>query len=321
MRIARLRFHIDGLIAVERIHVGGQDQRGRIRARESAIAIRRPLHRRAHAVAIAEMNVVAHSDLVAVVDDRRAGHREQKAIHQLDAAAIPFQQRRKAAANAEIDTGAPIRRVGLPEIVALGIRDHFERQLVVIAEENRPLAVFRDLRRLAHDIGNRKTVLARQRHVHARHQRKVECHVAFVTITEIVLGVFRPLVGLGEQHAARVRCIELGPDTLEDLVRLGKVLVVRSIALDQIRHGIEPQPVDAELKPEAHHADNGFEHARVIEIEVGLVRIKAMPEIGTGHRVPGPVRAFGVEEDDARAEILLVGVGPDIIVARRGTRL
>ena len=44
-----------------------------------------------------------------------------------------------------------------------------------------------------------------------------------------------------------------------------------------------------------------FEHLRVVEVEVGLVRIEAMPEIGAGHRVPGPVRLLGVDEDDARA--------------------
>ena len=77
MRIAALRLHIDGAIAVKRVHDRRQDERGRIGAREAAVTVGRPLHRRAHAVAIAKMDVVAHADLIAVVNHRGAGHREQ----------------------------------------------------------------------------------------------------------------------------------------------------------------------------------------------------------------------------------------------------
>ena len=99
--------------------IGGSTSARRIGAREAAVAVGRPLHRRAHAVAVAEMDVVAHADLVAVVDHRRAGHREQQAVHQLDAAAVVLQQRRQPAADAEIDARAPVGGVGLPQIVAL----------------------------------------------------------------------------------------------------------------------------------------------------------------------------------------------------------
>jgi hypothetical protein len=49
------------------------------------------LHRRAHPVAIAEMDVVAHAELVAVVNHRRSGHRQQQHVHQLDAVAVVLQ--------------------------------------------------------------------------------------------------------------------------------------------------------------------------------------------------------------------------------------
>jgi hypothetical protein len=263
------------------------------------------------------MDVVAHADLVAVIDHRRARHRQQQGVHQLDAAAVALEQRREAPADAEIDPRAPICRVGLPQIVALRVRYHFERQLVVIAQEDRPLAVVGNLRRLAHDVGDRETVLARECHVHARHQRKVERHVAFVALTEIVLGVFRPLVRFGEQHAARIGLVELGADALEHRMGFGKVLVVGAFAFDQIRDRIEPQPIDAEIEPEAHHAEHGVDHLRIVEVEIGLMRIEAVPVIGLRDRIPGPVRALGIEEDDARAGIFLVVVGPDIEIARR----
>ena len=163
------------------------------------------------------MDVVAHADFVAVIDDGRARHRQQQAVHQFDAAAVAFQQRREPPADAEIEARAPVGGVGLPQIVALAVGHHFERQLVVVAQEDRPLAVLRDRRRLAHDVADREAILARDRHVHARHQREMERHVAFVAVAEIILGILRPLVGFGEQHPAGKRRIELGANPLEHL--------------------------------------------------------------------------------------------------------
>ena len=100
-----------------------------------------------------------------------------------------------------------------------------------------------------------------------------------------------------------------------------QVLVVGALALDQVGHGVEPQPVDAEFEPEAHHAQHRLEHLRIVEIEVGLVRVEAVPVIGAGDRIPGPVRALGIEEDDARAGVFLVGVRPDVEIAPRRSRL
>ena len=42
-----------------------------------------------------------------------------------------------------------------------------------------------------------------------------------------------------------------------------------------------------------------------------------MPVVLLAHRVPGPVRRLGVDEDDARFLVELVGVGPDVEVAVR----
>ncbi len=51
------------------------------------------------------------------------------------------------------------------------------------------------------------------------------------------------------------------------------------------------------------------------------MRIEAMPEILVGHRVPGPVGLLGIEEDDPRAVVFGVGIGPHIKVTGLGTRL
>ena len=75
-------------------------------------------------------------------------------------------------------------------------------------------------------------------------------------------------------------------------MRLGKVLVVRALTLDEVGHRIEAKPIDAELQPESHHAQHRLEHLRIVEVQIGLMRIEAVPVIGIGDRVPGPVRAL-----------------------------
>ena len=48
------------------------------------------------------------------------------------------------------------------------------------------------------------------------------------------------------------------------------------------------------------------------------MREEAVPVELAGFRIPGPVRFLGIGEDDPRARIFLVGVAPDIPVARAG---
>jgi hypothetical protein len=121
--------------------------------------------------------------------------------------------------------------------------------------------------------------------------------------------------------AIGIGTVKLGADLLQDVVRLGQVFVVGALALGKVGHRVEPQPVDAHLEPEVHDAQHGFQHLRIVEVEVGLVRIEAVPVVGLRHRVPRPVRPLGVDEDDARALVFLVCVGPDVEVARHRARL
>ena len=129
-------------------------------AGEAGVAVARPLHGRAHAVAVAQVDVVAHADLVAVVDDGRAGQGEQQAVHQLDAPAAVVHQRRQPAADAQVDPHARVRRVLAVHVVALLVGHHLQRQLVVVAQEDGPLAVVGDVRRLLHDFDDGRAVLA-----------------------------------------------------------------------------------------------------------------------------------------------------------------
>ena len=64
-----LRLHVDDLVAVDRVHDDREIQALRVAAGKPGVAVGRPLHRGAHAVAVTEVDVVAHADLVAVVED------------------------------------------------------------------------------------------------------------------------------------------------------------------------------------------------------------------------------------------------------------
>ena len=99
-------------------------------------------------------------------------------------------------------------------------------------------------------------------------------------------------------------------------MRLWQVLVVGAFALAEIGHRIEAEPVDAGIEPALHHLQDGRDHARIVEVQVRLMREEAVPVDRLGLVIPGPVRLLGVGEDDACALVFLVGVAPDVPVAR-----
>ena len=75
-----LRFHVDGLIAVDWIGNQRRVQAFRIGSGESSVPAAIPLHRSAYTIAVAEVDVVPHSDFVAVVDDRSPRHGHQQPV-------------------------------------------------------------------------------------------------------------------------------------------------------------------------------------------------------------------------------------------------
>ena len=129
-------------------------------------------------------------------------------VQQLDAAAVVVHQGRQPAADADVDAHARVGRVGEVHVVALVVGDHLQREFIVVAQEQAPLAVIGNGRRLRHDVGDGQPVFLAQRHVDARHEREVERHVALVAVAEIRPHVGGPLVGLGQDQAVRILGID-----------------------------------------------------------------------------------------------------------------
>ena len=145
--------------------------------------------------------------------------------------------------------------------------------------------------------------------------------MAFVAVAEILDDVLGPLVRLGEQHAVRIARIDLRAHALEIRVGLRQVLAVRAFTLVEIRHRVEPEAVDAEVEPEAEDVQHRLLHLGVVVVQVGLVAEEAVPVVLPAHRIERPVGGFGVDEDDARVGIRLVGVRPHVPVAARAVRI
>ena len=94
--------------------------------------------------------------------------------------------------------------------------------------------------------------------------------------------------------------------------RFSQIVPSRSI---QVRHRVEAQPVDAQLEPVVDGAQHLPPHLGVVEVEVGLVRVEAVPVVRPGDRVPRPVRRLEVLEDDARVAVAVRRVAPHVAVA------
>ena len=160
-------------------------------------------------------------------------------------------------------------------------------------------------------------LLLAERVVEPRHDREVEAHLALRRLlgAEVVDDLGRRLVGLGEQDAARVLLVDHGPQLARGTRASREVLAVGALLLEEVGHRVEPEAVDAEVHPEAHDVEHRLLHGLVLEVEVGLVAEEAVPEELPPHRVEGPVRHLGVDEDDARVVVAVVGVGPHVEVA------
>src|SRR5678815_4509025 len=103
MRRTLLRGNIHGLKSIKRIQNEGGIQALRVSVRETSVPPAIPLHGRADAIAIAQVNIVAHPDLVPVVNDWRSRKGHQKTIHQLNSSSVVVEQRCKPPADADVD--------------------------------------------------------------------------------------------------------------------------------------------------------------------------------------------------------------------------
>ena len=144
MLIADLRFNIHCREAIYWMHDRRKNKTLRVRARKTAVTVGRPLHRRTNAVAISKINIVSHTNFVAIVDHRCARHRQQQPVHQFHAPPVVLQQWGQASANSKIESRTTIGSIRVPEVVPFLVGHHLERQLIMVPQKHHPLAVVRN---------------------------------------------------------------------------------------------------------------------------------------------------------------------------------
>jgi hypothetical protein len=100
-----------------------------------------PLHGRADGQAAVDLEVLAHADLLAVEQHRRARERQEQAVDAADPALVTVEHRRQAAPDpAPEQLHVLLRGEGGEHLLALLVAELVERELVVVAHEDRPLA-------------------------------------------------------------------------------------------------------------------------------------------------------------------------------------
>ena len=95
--------------------------------------------------------------------------------------------------------------------------------------------------------------------------------MALVAVAEVGDRVFRPLIGLGQQHAVFPVGVDVSAQRLQELMRAGQVFAVGSLLFVEVRDGVEAHAVDAHFEPEVERLEHLGADARVLEVEVRLV--------------------------------------------------
>src|ERR1700732_497283 len=101
---------------------------------------------------------------------------------------------------------------------------------------------------------------------------------------------------------------------------LREVLAVGALPFEEVRDRVEAQTVDPHPEPKVEGFEEYLLDSGVVKIEVRLVVKEAMPEIGLGDRVPGPVGSLEVLEDDARLAVAVRAIAPHVEIALRRAR-
>ncbi len=174
-----------------------------------------------------------------------------------------FKKGGEPAADAQIDPHPGIVSIDPVHIIPLLVCYHLKGQLVVVSQEERPLAGLWYGRGLLNDIDYRKTILPPDRHEQSGHQWKMECYMAQITFAKVCRGIFGPLVRLCQKHSVPVLTIYMSPQSLQERVRLRQILAVGALTHIEVRDSVQPKTVNTHLKPEVNDLEYGFLHIRI----------------------------------------------------------
>src|SRR6185312_17054912 len=89
-----------------------------------------------------------------------------------------------------------------------------------------------------------------------------------------------------------------------------------AFALEEVGNGVEADAVDAHAEPTIQHFHHRVTYRRIVEVEVGLMAVEAVPEIRAGDGIPAPIRGFKILKDDAGFLISFRRIAPHVPIAQ-----
>ena len=114
----------------------------------------------------------------------------------------------------------------------------------------------------------------------------------FVAVPEVRPHLLGTLIRLREQHPPGKMFVEPAAKEPDDVVRFRQALARRSLALDQVGHGIHTESIDTEAKPELHDLPHFLADGGVVVVQVRLMAEEPVPVVLS--RIPGPVGPLGI---------------------------
>ena len=284
---------------------------------EAAVRLRRPLHRRARAIALGQLQIVAHADLVAVAYDRRARQGQHQTVGELEAAAVAVQHRRQPppdAAVVELHVG--IGPEGGEHGLALLVGEATEIELIVIAQEYAPLRRGRARPRRLQRLFQRPAVGGGERVEQRLIDLEVEHHLqAIAGIAEILHVRVRQHIGLGKNDGLAVAPLQELAERAQHVVLLDGPRDVRPLGGDDEGNRVHAEAGDAELDPEAHDLQDLSLDLGIGGVEIRLEIVEAMEVPGPGIGIVRPGRFLHAGKNHALVGIGRLLLGPDVPVA------
>ena len=229
------------------------------------------------------------------------GQREREAVEHPDPALVAADHRRQPPPQpAAVELQLLLGPEGGEHLGALVLGELVERQLVVVADEVRPLAVLGDLRQRRERVAQRRRVPAREREVHRLVDDEREDHVQLVAV---LVAEERPLlvrrqVDLAHQDRVAAAAADEAAQVAQQLVRVVQRALRQPDRLEQERDGVDAEAGQALVEPVADDLRDLVAHGRVRDVEVRLVGVEAVQVPLPRLRVPGPVGLLPVGEHD-----------------------
>ena len=97
------------------------------------------------------------------------------------------------------------------------------------------------------------------------------------------------MIGFGQEHAIAIFLIDVLTQRFEVGVRFRQVLAGSAFAFVEVGNGIQSNAVDPHIEPEIEHVLHFIVDLGMVEVQVRLMRVKAVPIVALRHRIQRPV--------------------------------